>query len=451
MNDHQIDWTSIENARLMGLDYAPKTSTAVAFCDALADTLGALEAHRKNQRRGGRKKAFNKTAGAAAADLLKAAQHEPRRWSWRQLGAQHFTDAPVTYTDFRCVVTAAEAGDLIERHRGHYQRFELIGGVVGIGKATRFRAKPKLITLAADHGITPENIDEHFEQELPKVPPKPLVLKASSTRVRRVKFKGQSISFQRTALTERLEREVSELNEFLARHEIAGGIHRGYRRIFNQGDIHSYRWNKGGRLYSIGDDSYQALKKEQRLEMMLDHEPVAEIDIRASYLTLLHGLKKVPFNAAEQDPYEVKGVPRSVVKAWVTMTFGHTNWHKRWPAQVVEELRDNGDRLDPKDYPVTQIAPLILDALPILKDWPAQTITGFDLMYLESEAVIGTMLELMHEHDCPSLSVHDSLIVPIRMMDKARAILERRYREVAGTAPYLRIELAPNPRLAAWF
>jgi hypothetical protein len=39
MNDRQIDWTSIENARLMGLDYAPKTSTAVAFCDALGDTL----------------------------------------------------------------------------------------------------------------------------------------------------------------------------------------------------------------------------------------------------------------------------------------------------------------------------------------------------------------------------------------------------------------------------
>ena len=103
----------------MGLDYIPKTPTAVAFCEALGDTLAARETHRKNQRRGKRKKAFNETAGATAADLLKAAEYDCRRWSWHQLGAQHFTDALVTYTDFRSVVAAAEQGDLIERHRGH--------------------------------------------------------------------------------------------------------------------------------------------------------------------------------------------------------------------------------------------------------------------------------------------------------------------------------------------
>jgi hypothetical protein len=143
-----------------------------------------------------------------------------------------------------------------------------------------------------------------------------------------VKYKGRSLRFERTALTDRLEQDVKDLNEFLARREIEGGTHRAYRRIFNEGDREPYRWDKGGRLYSIGEDSYQTLKKEQRLAMMLDDEPVVEIDIRASYLTLLHGLKGAPFNAAERDPYEVEGVPRSVVKAWVTMTIGHTSWHK---------------------------------------------------------------------------------------------------------------------------
>ena len=63
MND-QIDWTRTEHARQMGLDYTPKTSSAVAFCEALGDALAALETHRKNQRRGKRKKAFNEAAGA---------------------------------------------------------------------------------------------------------------------------------------------------------------------------------------------------------------------------------------------------------------------------------------------------------------------------------------------------------------------------------------------------
>jgi len=451
MND-QIDWTTLDHARVMGLEYIPKTPTAVAFCEAVGDALTALEKHRKNQRRGDRKKAFNETAGATAADLLKAAQYDCRRWSWRLQSTESFTDAPVSYIDFKAVLTAAEAGHLIEKYPGHYRRFDFgEGKIAGSGVATRLRAKPKLITFAAQYGLTPQNVAEHFERQRPKLPSKPLVLRASSTRRGPTKLKGRSLRFERTALTDRIEKDVKDLNELLANHEIEGGVHRAYRRIFNQGDRERYRWNKGGRLYSIGEDSYQTLKQAQRLEMMLDGEPVVEIDIRASYLTLLHGLKKVPLDAAERDPYEVKGVPRSVVKAWVTMTFGHTDFHTKWRSRTVEDLRDSEEQLDLKEYPVKQIVPRILEALPILKDWPCQRVSGFDLMYLESEAVIGTMLELMHEHGIPSLSVHDSLIVPIRRMDDANSILERRYRKLSGITPYLRFNLAPRPELAAWF
>jgi hypothetical protein len=155
MND-QIDWTTIEHARQMGLDYTPKTPTAVAFCEALGDALAGLEKHRKNQRRGDRKKTFNKAAGATAADLLKAAQYDSRRWSWRLQSAESFTDAPVSYTDFRSVLKAAEAGDLIERYRGHYQRYDFGDGkIAGRGVATRLRAKPKLIAVAAQYGLHP--------------------------------------------------------------------------------------------------------------------------------------------------------------------------------------------------------------------------------------------------------------------------------------------------------
>jgi len=451
MNE-QIDWSNTERARLMGLDYTPITPTAAALCETLGDTLAALETHRKNQRRGKRKKTFNEAAGAIVADLLTAAQHDPRRWSYRLLTTASFTDALVSYTDFKSVLKAAEAGHLIEKQPGHYRRFDFGDGMIaGTGVATRFRARPELFTFAGSHGLTPETVDEHFERRLPMLPPKPLVLRGSSTRMRQAKFKGRTLPFERTAQTDQIERDVHDLNRFLADHNIQGGVHRGYRRIFNQGDRKPYRWDKGGRLYSTGDDSYQTLKKAQRLEMMLDGEPVAEVDIRASYLTLLHGLNRIPFNAAERDPYDVDGVPRSVVKAWVTMTIGHTKWHARWPTQVAEDLRDSKERIDLKQYPVKQTAARILEALPILKDWPTQALTAFDLMYLESEAVIGTMLELMREHDLPSLSVHDSLIVPIRSMNEARGILERRYREIAGIIPYLRIELAPHPHLAAWF
>ena len=88
-------------------------------------------------------------------------------------------------------------------------------------------------------------------------------------RMGQAKFKGRRLRFERTAQTDQMETDVHALNEFLADHDIEGGIHRGYCRIFNQGDTARYRWNKGGRLYSVGEDNYQALKKAERLQIML--------------------------------------------------------------------------------------------------------------------------------------------------------------------------------------
>ena len=440
-----IDWGSPERARPMSLDYVPKTTTAIAFCDVLGDVLAGME-QRKNQRRGNRKQTFNRAAGAVAADLLKAAVMDPGRWSYRLLTTARFTGGLVSYVDFVKVSAAADSGQLIEKLPGHYRRFDFGEGTAGIGRATRFRAQPRLIALAAEHGLAPDNIDEHFEGRLPALPPKPLVLRRSSVRSGQHKFKGRSISFMRTETTDRMEQDIKDLNEFLSRHEIGGGGHRGYRRIFNQGDQTPYRWDKGGRLYSVGDDSYQTLKKAQRLQMTLDSEPVVEIDIRASYLTLLHGLRRVPFDPTKRDPYRVGHLPRAVVKAWVTMTIGHSKFHRSWPKRIAEDLRETGEEsIDTRKYQVKQIAPIILAHLPILKDWPEQPLTGFDLMYRESEAVIGTMLELMRQYEVPSLSVHDSIIVPANRAKDAASILGQRYERVAGISPYLQTNIAPHP------
>ena len=57
------------------------------------------------------------------------------------------------------------------------------------------------------------------------------------------------------------------------------------------------------------------------------------------------------------------------------------------------------------------LQPVILDHFPMLADWPSQKVTWADLMFTESEIIIGTMLELMHSHCIPCFSVHDSIIV----------------------------------------
>jgi hypothetical protein len=57
-------------------------------------------------------------------------------------------------------------------------------------------------------------------------------------------------------------------------------------------------------------------------------------------------------------------------------------------------------------------------------------------MYLESEALVRTMLALKDE-GVPSLSVHDSLIVQKSRERLARSLLESNYRATASATPHI--------------
>src|SRR5262249_49124504 len=143
-------------------------------------------------------------------------------------------------------------------------------------KATRFRAKPQLIELCEYLNVDFSRITDHFIPELPR---HPLVKKAGSLRdPYGAKVRGKPMRFERIGKATELEQQVRDLNEFL---DLRWGSHRGYIRVFNQGDHPSFDWNKGGRLYSQGDDSYQRLSQDQRLGMTINGDPICEIDIRA--------------------------------------------------------------------------------------------------------------------------------------------------------------------------
>ena len=80
------------------------------------------------------------------------------------------------------------------------------------------------------------------------------------------------------------------------------------------------------------------------------------------------------------------------------------------PKNAIQEIQDAGiDK--PAELTMRLLQPVILDQFPMLTDWPSQKVTWADLMFTESEIIIGTMLELMHSHCIPCFSVHDSIIV----------------------------------------
>jgi hypothetical protein len=90
----------------------------------------------------------------------------------------------------------------------------------------------------------------------------------------------------------------------------------------------------------------------------------------------------------------------------------------------------------------------VLERHPLLERWGGE-IRGRvrdygDLMYLESEAIIGAMLTLMRDHQVSSLPVHDSLIVPASKFKLAKEALVHNFRKQTRVLP--RLEPEDDPR-----
>ena len=89
---------------------------------------------------------------------------------------------------------------------------------------------------------------------------------------------------------------------------------------------------------------------------------------------------------------------------------------------------------------MTSLQPVILDHFPMLADWPSQKVTWADLMFTESEIIIGTMLELMHSYGIPCFSVHDSIIVRKSDQQIAMDTLKDQFFKEANIEPRLKVK-----------
>ena len=88
----------------------------------------------------------------------------------------------------------------------------------------------------------------------------------------------------------------------------------------------------GGRLYAASENSFQHLKKKERLKIKINDQGVVEIDINASYLRILHSLRGFEIPDGD-DIYKIGGLDRRIVKAWIATTLGHDNFIGRGRSQ----------------------------------------------------------------------------------------------------------------------
>lgn len=450
-------WSQQPKERWADLRSRARTHAARELIAHIRSDLEDLEQKANRRTRKRRELSGAKFSGAIerfVGDLLRVrADTTAPALIFRSIGKSNFDHDPVKYETFTKVLKGLRDLDLVSHRKGQtrFRKMEFDPGdffsVALLGRASRFSATGKLLRLAGQYGIGSDNVREHFAPEPPMYP---LVLKDYAGGRGPKKAKGPRINFKHTAETRRLEEDIRALNQFLAGVKLTGGGHEGYIRVFNNNS-----WEAGGRLYSVGGrQSYQQMHETKRYKMRINNEPVAEIDIKASQLTIYHAMMDEPLEGSS-DPYARAGLDRWVAKKWVVISFGNGAPAMKWPDEAIEdyeEHRQGHKKETGKELPdlpkAKDVAQKMLETFPALEELGYNLTLWADLQFLEAEAVIGTMLILMRTHGVPSFSMHDGIIVPRSKADLAQGILKQQFRRVIGVEPMLTVE-PEEPRVAA--
>jgi hypothetical protein len=388
--------------------------------------------------------------GAFLADLLMAQGNEDGAgWLRLSLDKKGFKKpAPVSYRMLDGLRTSWKVAGLITEHAGYPGQLGFDSPGPFVGNMTRFRATPKLLKISGDHGVLVSEVQDHFfiEFDMPSELVQ-LTRPAGATR--------------NTAEARNLRKEVAELNAHFAAHKLEGARHIGWARKFHGVSSDKYMLNRGGRLYSqppMPATNYQSMPQERRLELRMDGEPVSEIDISASYLTIFyaaHG-KRIEMNDAYSNIVGPDALDRAIVKFWINASFGNSSLIAKWSPNLkkafAKRYREDGWTIDSKKYPVRLVREKTLERHPLLDQWGTKVAPNMPwnwghLIFTESRVVISTMLRLAREHNIPAAPVHDSLIVPRSKEVIAYRILDEQFTKIIGVVPTLKL----SPLNAAFF
>jgi hypothetical protein len=451
---------TVKTGRRKGDDYAALMNRAASpAARALVDSLEAEaleweegQASRTNKR-GKRAAGFHEAIERFTGDLLRAkadtliGDEDATGRVYHSLNRGSFTGGPVAFRMFEPAMRALVALGYVLHEPGTSRYGDPFGDAPTWrerrqlkGTAPRFTVTDKLVQRAAAMGVTLEVIDEHFHVEPPAYP---VTLSARRSWSWGVKTSGERIDFKHTLHTDNMAAQVHALNEFLSHHTINGGVHYGFIRRFNEGDVAGFNWQWGGRLYSITRRSYQHDHEAKRAQMTIDGEPVVEIDVSASYLTAFHAMIGERLDTSS-DPYSRIPFKRSVVKTWLTIAFGRgKTTFRQWPKSAPKQYAKRNGGEDLMAYPPRAVAKAALAAYPALKRIGEPGVTWADLMFRESEAIIATALRLM-DFGIPALPVHDSIIVRVNDAKVATDLLFQHYRDQVGLPPLLKTKTPLN-------
>lgn len=325
------------------------------------------------------------------------------------------------------------------------------------GQITTFSLTDKAIVEAAKRGVyVTDWIDHWTESTKGATAAEPqhdtIALKATKRSALGRKDNAKRLPIPENCLTaKRLRIEMEQLNQAIFSHAITGTSFTGLMRIFNNGDVDNYAWDKGGRFFSLpGCRPYEQLPYAHRLERIrMNGQQVCEVDIRASHLTLLHSLLHMPM-APEGDPYDVEGVERNVAKQWCTHVLGSGNTDsRRWGPKAKEAyaLLHGGRELQ-MDFPMAKVGEKVMAKHPVFKLLQGSGIQSVDLQFHESEVLRLAMTDLLASN-IPALPMHDALIVPFKERQSASEAILKAYAthltKVTGSSPVAPLTATVKP------
>lgn len=429
-------------ARYMSLDGVAVSTEALS----VVDNLSVGFARRKGLRAAGKK--LENAIGAVLCDFLQAEGLSNGRWSYRARGAGDFSGERIGYKVFVRGIDEMLRHRMVENVPGHQQWTTSGFGegprVRDWGMAARVRPTAWLLRFMAASGVTPANWMDHFHIIVPEgvTVKHPLVLRRRTIRVRNERYRGFGMTLHMgNPVTRRHFERIDRLNQHFALTKTEPVPFLGFKRIFNDGDVAAFDWDRGGRVYAVGG-GYQTMKKETRSQLTINGEATGEVDVRASYLTILAHLRGLrPY--VDEDPYHVEAVPRDIVKAFVTMTLGHSGFHRAWPTGVLKRLEPIYGHPLRATYSVRLVREKVLEAIPALRNWGEDDTTSLHLQFLESEALLLAVERLAYDEGVTSLPLHDSIIAPLGQLELAKATLSKAFEDALGVAPMLQVR-KPN-------
>lgn len=417
--------------RRVGLVHQAASEVAERLAASVADLC---EPHLVRERALGSagRKTLRADIGTILADLLRAdftgrtsaaaTGHASLAWKSTTVGRDRFTG----------LATAMEKAGLLETRAGI--RWKDAWGKSGpyTGSPTLLWPSGRLRDLATQHGVSAEGtsrdwrISPKAEKLAVVVAPVDLVvcwaLEQSGKRT------GPSGKRQRvpavlgTAQQETMDAmraTMATLNAHVAAADIRGCLRPAFRRSFT----HSLTF--GGRLYAVGAGSYQEAPQKERLAIRINGEPVAEVDIHASQLSVLlalTGAKGLP----TEDLYATCGVGRDAAKHCVVQTLGAGRFLRKWANETPAEVKDTPLRPVQDAVRATYralatlpaaVPPELLHRVPEGRfPWAA----GQFLTFVESSIVVDALTYLM-AWGVVGLPVHDSVLVPRSAVALAQA------------------------------